>query len=136
MSINSQNMTLIHCSIFCRGLYKVPYIFYMLYFIMGFALSGTTAGVHQPEVEWPRSTACLCALNTASISSEMSYCTERHPQQDLQQNRSDIIFLLFPRITFFCFKINYEMNKVYIKYIYINKVLFQQEHLYSSWMKS
>lgn len=30
-------MTLIHCSIFCRCLYKVPYIFYVLYFITGFA---------------------------------------------------------------------------------------------------
>lgn len=125
---NFQNTTLIHWSIFCRWLYKVPHIFYMSYFITGFAPNGTTAGVHQPEVLWPRSIACLRALNTAFISSEMSHYIERHSRQDLQLKIADFIFSFFLRITFFCFKISCEMKE--------SKVHFQEERPYSSWMKS
>lgn len=33
-------------------------------------LKFTTAGLHQPGVEWPKSIVCLHALNMTSISSE------------------------------------------------------------------
>lgn len=120
-------MTLIHCSIFCRCLYKVPYIFYALHFITGFALNGTTAGVQQPEVVWPRSPACLCALNTASISSKMAYCM-RDIHRRIYSKRYNILSFFFLRIRFFCFKTHYEMKE--------SKVHFQHECPYSSCIKS
>lgn len=68
-----------------------------------------TAGVHQPEVVWPRSTACLCALNAASIFSEMSSILNRDIHSYSQRFYLSPFFLT---ITFFVLKSTMKWKRV------------------------
>lgn len=102
----------------------------MSYFITGFVLNGTTAGLHEPEVVWSRSTACLRALSITSISSAKSYFTETFITV-FTANNIRLHIILLPKNNIFCFKINYKARK--------SRAHFQvgtlHKRVYSSWVK-
>lgn len=99
-------------------------------FITGFLLNRTTAGLHKPEVVWPRSIACLQAPSITLISSAKSYFIETFIIVFMANDIRLHIFLL-PKNNIFCFKINYKAQE--------SRARFQaetlQECLYSSWIK-